>query len=59
MCIREKKDDTSKDLYSIRGFRKDEYDPMIPAAWFNAPPITLDGNGGELEAFRVSAAFAL
>ncbi|KAH7371507.1 hypothetical protein BKA66DRAFT_572747 [Pyrenochaeta sp. MPI-SDFR-AT-0127] len=52
VCIKEKNDTELRDLYSIRGFSKDEYDPQIPPNWFTAPPIKLDGNGKEMEALR-------
>jgi hypothetical protein len=52
-CIKEKNDRTVRDLYSIRGFQKDEHDSMIPSAWFVAPPISFDANGKEIEALRV------
>ncbi|KAI4936729.1 uncharacterized protein J4E92_001453 [Alternaria infectoria] len=45
-------DSEPRDLFSIRGFKKDEYDPNIPLAWFTAPPIRLDGSGKEMEALR-------
>jgi hypothetical protein len=54
VCIKEKGDSEPRELYSIRGFNKDQYDPQIPPSWFNAPPIRLDGNGKEMEALRVS-----
>ncbi|KAK1908447.1 hypothetical protein P3342_009296 [Pyrenophora teres f. teres] len=52
ICIKEKSDSTERELYSIRGFHKDEYDPHIPPSWFTAPPIRLDGSGKEMEALR-------
>ncbi|KAF2848051.1 hypothetical protein T440DRAFT_520467 [Plenodomus tracheiphilus IPT5] len=52
VCTREKGDREVRELYSIRGFNNDEYDPQIPPSWFNAPPIRLDGNGKEMEALR-------
>ncbi|CAG5181999.1 uncharacterized protein ALTATR162_LOCUS9941 [Alternaria atra] len=52
VCIKEKGDSEPRDLFSIRGFNKDEYDPQIPPAWFTAPPIRLDGSGREMEALR-------
>ncbi|KAH6875321.1 hypothetical protein BKA58DRAFT_119142 [Alternaria rosae] len=52
VCIKEKGDSEPRDLFSIRGFNKDEYDPQIPPAWFTAPPIRLDGSGKEMEALR-------
>ncbi|KAI4616766.1 hypothetical protein J4E83_006346 [Alternaria metachromatica] len=52
VCIKEKGDSEPRDLFSIRGFKKDEYDPNIPLAWFTAPPIRLDGSGKEMEALR-------
>jgi hypothetical protein len=45
-------------LYSIRGFQKDEHDPMIPPTWFVTPPINFEGNGKELEALRVGIKIA-
>lgn len=53
VCIREKGDSEARDLYSIRGFQKDEYDPMIPQAWFTTPPISFEGNDKGTEALRV------
>ena len=53
VCIKEKGDNEPQFLYSIRGFNKNEYDPMIPSSWFTAPPIRLDGNGKEMDALRV------
>jgi hypothetical protein len=53
VCVKEKGDNQPRDLYSIRGFQQHEHDPKIPAAWFNAPPIKLDGSGREMEALRV------
>lgn len=52
MCIREKGDSQPRDLYSIRGFQKNEYDPMIPAAWFTTPPVSFEGNDKGTEALR-------
>jgi hypothetical protein len=53
VCIKEKGDSEPRDLYSVRGFTKDEYDPQIPPTWFTAPPIRMDGSGKEMEALRV------
>ncbi|KAF2833810.1 hypothetical protein CC86DRAFT_389938 [Ophiobolus disseminans] len=52
VCVREKGDNQSRDLYSIRGFQKDEHDPMIPSAWFTTPPISFEGNDRGTEALR-------
>ncbi|KAH7094380.1 hypothetical protein FB567DRAFT_431769 [Paraphoma chrysanthemicola] len=52
VCMKEKNDKASRDLYSIRGFQQNEYDPMIPATWFKAPPAGFEGNGKETEALR-------
>ncbi|KAH9881399.1 hypothetical protein IAQ61_000123 [Plenodomus lingam] len=52
VCIKEKADREVRELYSVRGFNKDEYDPQIPPSWFTAPPFRLDGNGKEMEALR-------
>ncbi|KAF1358783.1 hypothetical protein EJ07DRAFT_166647 [Lizonia empirigonia] len=52
VCVKEHGDSTARELYSIRGFRKDEYDPAIPPIWFKAPPIDLGGNTKETEALR-------
>jgi hypothetical protein len=54
VCIKEKDDSQPRDLYSIRGFNKEEHDPQIPPSWFTAPPIRLDGPGKDVEALRVS-----
>lgn len=55
VCVRDKGDSTIRELYSIRGFHGDEYDPAIPPVWFTAPPISLDGQSKEMEALRVSS----
>ncbi|KAF1921873.1 hypothetical protein BDU57DRAFT_463919 [Ampelomyces quisqualis] len=55
-CVREKKDSEPRDLYSIRGFHRNEHDPMIPPAWFDAPPINFNGNEKDIEALRVLVA---
>ncbi|KAL6158736.1 hypothetical protein ACJQWK_03703 [Exserohilum turcicum] len=52
VCIKEKGDSAPQFLYSIRGFNKNEYDPLIPPAWFTAPPIRLDGSGKDMDALR-------
>ncbi|KAH9881183.1 hypothetical protein J1614_001678 [Plenodomus biglobosus] len=52
VCTKEKADCQLRELYSVRGFNKDEHDPQIPPSWFTAPPIRLDGNGKEMEALR-------
>ncbi|KAJ4994194.1 hypothetical protein SVAN01_00023 [Stagonosporopsis vannaccii] len=51
-CVKQVGDATVRDLYSIRGFHKDEYDPDIPPIWFRAPPMSLDGPSKEIEALR-------
>lgn len=51
-CIKEKNDSTPRDLFSIRGFRKDEYDPVIPSTWFVSPP-NFDDVGKDIEALKV------
>ncbi|KAF1926138.1 uncharacterized protein M421DRAFT_225688 [Didymella exigua CBS 183.55] len=51
-CVQENGDATLRDLYSVRGFGKDEYDPQIPSIWFTAPPMKLDGSTKEIEALR-------
>jgi hypothetical protein len=52
-CLKEKGDSEPRDLYSIRGFGKDEHDPSIPQAWFVAPPPGFDSRDKETEALRV------
>ncbi|KAI8934058.1 hypothetical protein NX059_008824 [Plenodomus lindquistii] len=52
VCTKEKGDREVRELYSVRGFNKDEYDPQIPPSWFTAPPIRLDGSEKEMEALR-------
>ncbi|XPS78013.1 hypothetical protein M3J09_010034 [Ascochyta lentis] len=52
VCLKEHGDNTARELYSIRGFHKDEYDSAIPPIWFKAPPINLGGNNKEMEALR-------
>ncbi|KAF3007807.1 hypothetical protein E8E13_010492 [Curvularia kusanoi] len=51
-CIINDGDHTVRDLYSIRGFHRDEYDPAIPSTWFTAPPASLDVHAKEREAVR-------
>jgi hypothetical protein len=53
VCVKDNGDATPRDLFSIRGFHEDEYDPSIPPVWFTTPPISLDGKGKEMEALRV------
>jgi hypothetical protein len=53
VCVKDKGDSAPRDLYSIRGFHKDEFDPAIPPVWFTTPPVSLDGKGKEMEALRV------
>lgn len=53
VCSRDKGDKDPRELYSIRGFGKGEYDSAIPECWFVAPPIKLDSKGHEMEALRV------
>ena len=55
ICTEEKGEKDPKELYSIRGFKKGEFDSAIPSVWFLAPPIKLDASGKEMEALRVSA----
>lgn len=57
VCVKDKGDSEPRDLYSVRGFKKDQHDPLIPPAWFTAPPIRLDGNSKEMEALRVRHGF--
>ncbi|KAF2118004.1 hypothetical protein BDV96DRAFT_489107 [Lophiotrema nucula] len=52
ICAKEKGEKDPKELYSIRGFKKGEYDSAIPSVWFLAPPIKLDASGKEMEALR-------
>ncbi|KZM22033.1 zinc ion binding [Ascochyta rabiei] len=52
VCVKEQGESTARELYSIRGFHKDEYDSAIPPIWFKAPPINLGGNNKEMEALR-------
>ncbi|KAJ4294583.1 hypothetical protein N0V90_008274 [Kalmusia sp. IMI 367209] len=52
VCIRENSDDTLRQLFSVRGFNKDEHDPAIPQFWFKAPPMKLEGKDKEMEALR-------
>lgn len=51
-CIKEKNDSSPRDLFSIRGFQKDEYDPVIPSTWFVSPP-NFNEIGKDIEALKV------
>jgi hypothetical protein len=57
VCIQEKGENQPRDLFSIRGFRKGEYDEALADYWFITPPVKLDAAGGEMEALRVSTQF--
>ncbi|KAF2709276.1 hypothetical protein K504DRAFT_431651 [Pleomassaria siparia CBS 279.74] len=59
ICIKEKGDAQNRDLYSIRGFQKGEYDDVLSPDWFIAPPRMLDANGAEMEALRFQYASLL
>lgn len=52
-CVKEKNDGEPRDLFSIRGFRENEYDPVIPPAWFVAPPVDFEDCGKDMEALKV------
>jgi hypothetical protein len=52
-CLKDKGDNEPRELYSIRGFGKDEHDPMIPPTWFIAPAPSFEGGGKDMEALRV------
>lgn len=53
VCAKEKGDNASKQLFSLRGFNEDQHDPAIPQSWFKAPPMKLEGKDKEMEALRV------
>ncbi|KAF2204220.1 hypothetical protein GQ43DRAFT_469254 [Delitschia confertaspora ATCC 74209] len=42
VCVMDRHDNTPRDLFSVRGFRKGEYDPSIPASYFAVPPRVLE-----------------
>ncbi|KAF2788106.1 hypothetical protein K505DRAFT_411065 [Melanomma pulvis-pyrius CBS 109.77] len=52
VCVAEKGENRPRDLYSIRGFRKGEYDDALSPCWFVTPPMKLDANGAEAEALK-------
>ncbi|KAL2352779.1 hypothetical protein BJ546DRAFT_1097216 [Cryomyces antarcticus] len=52
LCSAEKNDRSLKSLYGIRGCWEGAYDPMIPKAWFDTPPIKLDGSQPGMDALR-------
>ncbi|KAF2261469.1 hypothetical protein CC78DRAFT_355927 [Lojkania enalia] len=52
VCVKEKSDTQPRQLFSVRGFKKGEYDPGIPKCFFLAPPMKLDSSGAEMEALR-------
>lgn len=58
VCIDEKGDDHPKELYSLRGFKPGEHDPIIPRFWFNTPPLQLVSDGKEMQALRVCHSLA-
>ncbi|KAH6639805.1 hypothetical protein C7974DRAFT_139167, partial [Boeremia exigua] len=51
-CVKKKGDSTPRDLYSVRGFGKDEYDPKISPIWFMTPPMSLRNETNEMEVLR-------
>lgn len=53
-CLKDKGDETPKNLYGIRGLGEGEYDPMIPSEWRRCPAIKLDSSTPEISAVRVS-----
>lgn len=53
VCVKESGDDAARQLFSVRGFGKDEHDPAIPNVWFKSPPMALDGKDKEMEGLRV------
>ncbi|KAH7125659.1 hypothetical protein B0J11DRAFT_435119 [Dendryphion nanum] len=52
VCSKEFNDNEPRDLYSLRGLKKGEFDAAIPECWFVTPPIQLDAKGKENEALR-------
>ncbi|KAF2479988.1 hypothetical protein BDY17DRAFT_29835 [Neohortaea acidophila] len=51
-CVKDKGDDSPKDLYGIRGLGDGEYDAMIPAEWRRCPAIKLDSSVPGMSAVR-------
>ena len=53
-CVRDRSDDSPRELFPIRGLDKGQRDPIFPAEWLRCPPIKLDGSIEGMEAVRVS-----
>lgn len=53
VCVKDKGNHEPQFLYSVRGFNKGDYDPLIPPSWFTSPPLRLDCSGKEMDALRV------
>ena len=52
-CLKDKGDDTPKDLYGIRGLDDGKYDSAIPIEWRQCPAIKLDSSILGMSAVRV------
>ncbi|USP76692.1 uncharacterized protein yc1106_03966 [Curvularia clavata] len=52
VCVKDKGNHEPQFLYSVRGFNRGEYDPLIPPSWFISPPLRLDCSGKEMDALR-------
>lgn len=51
-CSRTKDDPTHKRMFPIRGFERNEHDPVIPMDFFQCPPTNLEGD--KMDNLRVS-----
>lgn len=52
-CLREKDDDTPRELYPIHGLSDGQYDPKIPEQWLSCPAVDLNSSLPGMEALRV------
>lgn len=53
--MRDRGDDSPKDLFGIRGFGAGEHDAAIPEAWFRCPPVKIEGADPGMDALRVGS----
>lgn len=53
-CVKDKGDDSLKDLFAIQGLSEGQYDSTIPEMWMHCPAIKLDDSIEGMDAVRVS-----
>ncbi|KAI9874534.1 MAG: hypothetical protein M1830_009644 [Pleopsidium flavum] len=52
ICSGEKGDTTQKALFAVHGVEAGEFDPHIPASYFQLPPVKLDASDPGMDAMR-------